>query len=93
MAGGSQLEALMEPRQVPHYSPDGRFYWNGYEWRPVPPPPPVRISRMKGTWAALAALATVGLALGIAQAYEMAQTDRHMDVIYCDTFGSDDLDC
>src|SRR5215471_8969256 len=52
-------------REGTHYSPDGRWYWDGARWLPVvalsgySPPPRYRSARLLGHW-------TVGLLAGTA---------------------------
>jgi hypothetical protein len=47
------------PPSGPQLSPDGRFFWNGTAWQPVPPAAPVQKSRSPVGCIALAVIAVL----------------------------------
>lgn len=51
----------------PHFSPDGRWYWDGQTWQPAPNPPPSHAGRI-----ALVAVGLAVLLIGGLVAYDFA---------------------
>ena len=76
----------------PHYSPDGRWWWNGRQWLPVQPQVPQQQPRstfwpVLGALLAFAVIAVIAFALYSSERADQQRKDE-FDSYMCERWGS-----
>jgi hypothetical protein len=69
-------QSAQQPGSDPQYSPDGRFWWDGQRWQPMPSAPSPR-RRPPFRWVVLAILAVLIVGTVAAVAYSKVANPQH----------------